>query len=662
MAAVVVSIRFRTIVVAVLVAAAVVVLVAAVDATRQVLAELVLAAAIACLVRPGVLWLARRTRMGVALTAVFIGLVVSVGGIVGGEARAITGGAKQLQHAIPDRLERFQEQLPPGNPVRRFLVSDDVVARVRRSIDGIPSRFILGTDSPTRGASQLGEALLVASLGAFMVTQLPKRLNDLTARLPVASRERAAVVLRSGYRAGGSYVRRTLTLAAACGVAGGLVAAGCGVPGAAVIGLWLGMWALGPQLGIIVGGLPLVALAAGPGTAQPLAAAIALAAVAIAGEWSRRRWIERRTVTVGSLLSLIAIMTGMELGRWPGALVALVAIAVVVAGLEAMHTEGAPAGRYPLTTADVPPAGSPAVNGARPTGPRKLAVEIDTRSLVLTGAVTLALVVAVGLLRSVPQSLTRLVIGALVALALNPLVGVVQRRVHLNRKGAVGVVVGGFLVGVAAFGIFAVPRAVEQSRQLPKEVPRVVAQLDRAPVVGKSIRKEHLDERVRTFLDDLPHILTTRDKAITGTARSAGEPLIAVSWMVLVLGGALLDGPAIAARVKAMVSPGRRPSAERLGNLVYLAVGRSAAGAAFTALLQGAVVMGVGLASGAPMAPPLAANAAFWACVPQVGAFLAALPLVLFGLTQGLGTGVAVGLLFLVWMLFDNHVLHPVIV
>jgi len=110
------------------------------------------------------------------------------------------------------------------------------------------------------------------------------------------------------------------------------------------------------------------------------------------------------------------------------------------------------------------------------------------------------------------------------------------------------------------------------------------------------------------------------------------------------------------------LSPARRPRAERLGDLVYQAVGRSAAGSAFTALLQGAVVLGIGLAFGVPLSPVLAANAAFFACVPQVGGLLAAPPLILFGLTQGLGTGVAVGLLFLAWMLFDNHVLHAVIV
>src|SRR6266568_7720257 len=165
MAAVVVSIRLRTIVLAVLVAAAVVVLVAAVDATRQVLAELALAAAVACLVRPGVLWLARRTRMGVALAAVFIALIIGIAGLLGGEAKAISSGAKELQHAIPDRIEHFQNHLPPGNRLKRFLVEDDVVARVRHNIQGIPSRFILGTESPAKGASRLGQILLVASLG-----------------------------------------------------------------------------------------------------------------------------------------------------------------------------------------------------------------------------------------------------------------------------------------------------------------------------------------------------------------------------------------------------------------------------------------------------------------------------------------------------------------
>ncbi|MBV8984192.1 MAG: AI-2E family transporter, partial [Acidimicrobiia bacterium] len=427
MNSVVLTIRPRTIVLSTLVAGAVVLAAVALDATRAVLAELALAATLALVVRPGVLWLAKRTRMGVALTAVFIALVIGIAGLLGGEAKAISSGATQLQHAIPDRIERFQNHLAPENRLKRFLVADDVVARVRHNIEGIPSRFILGTESPAQGASRLGQVLLVASLGAFMVTQLPKTIKGAIVRLPESSRTGAAEALGVGYRNGGAYVRRTLVLSAACAAAGALVAAACGEPGAAVVGLWLGMWALVPKLGIVVGGLPLAVLGAGQGAARGIAAALALVLIVAAGEWTRRCWIERRTVTVGALLSLAAVMTGMELGRWPGALVALVVVAVLLAGADALahRTVHSDDGASLAATAAL---GATPVPGADNNGGgRRLVVDIDPRSLALAGAVVLALPVAVGLVRSVPQSLTRLTLGVLIALALNPLVDAVQR-------------------------------------------------------------------------------------------------------------------------------------------------------------------------------------------------------------------------------------------
>ena len=516
---------------------------------------------------------------------------------------------------------------------------------------------ILGTESPAKGASQVGQLLLAASLAAFMVTQLPKTVQAVAVRLPAASRVRAVAALRAGYRIGGSYARRTLALGGACAVGGGLIAGGCGVPGAAVVGLWLGMWSLVPKLGIVVGGLPLVALAAGQGTVQLVAATLGLGVVVAVGEWSRWRWIERRTIKVGAFLSLVALMVGVEFGRWPGALVALVGISVLLAGADASGTLSAERVEEPAPVA--PAAAEAVVIGAEP---RRVLVDIDPQSLVLTGVVVLSLVVGVGIIRSVPQALTRLGVGVLVALALNPVVGVVHRRLHFNRQAAVSFVVGGFLASVVAFSLFAVPRAIVESRQLSVEVPKVVAQLDRAPMIGKVVRGRHLDARIRSFLDDLPHLLATHDKAISGAARSAGESLLAVCWMVLVLAAALLDGPAVAAHAKRAVPRQRRPRAEDLGNRIYQAVGRSAAGSTFAALLQGAVVLVIAVAFGLPLSPLLAANAAFWAFVPQVGGFMAAAPLVLVGLTEGLGTAFAVGLLFVAWMVFDNHVLHPVIV
>jgi predicted PurR-regulated permease PerM len=307
-----------------------------------------------------------------------------------------------------------------------------------------------------------------------------------------------------------------------------------------------------------------------------------------------------------------------------------------------------------------PPAGPPT---APVTGqPLAVTVEINPWSLVLTAAVAVSLVAGVTVIRSVPHALARIGIGVLGALALNPVVDVVRRRLHLNRKAAVAAVVCGSLAAVAAFALLAVPRAVDQTRQLSHEVPKLVAQVDRAPLVGRALRASHADARVRSFLDDLPQVLTTHDKSIQGAAKVAGESVLAVSWVLLVLVAALMDGPMITEHAKRAVAPQRRPKVERLGDLAYQAVGRSAAGSALAALLQGAVVLVIALLFGVPLAPLLAANGAFWAFVPQIGGFMAAAPLVVFALAQGFGTAVAVFALFMAWMLFDNHVLHAVII
>jgi predicted PurR-regulated permease PerM len=657
---VVVSLGLRTIVTSILVAVGVVAAAVALHATRNVGIELTLAVGVAVLARPAVLWLARRTPFGIAVVAVFVALLAVLVAFLAGEAHALAAGTDQLRRAVPDRLARLQSRLPAGNPLRRFLIEDDVVARVRHDISGIPSRFILGTDSPAGVASRLGTILLVSSLGALMVVQGPTAMRSALARLPGRWQDRAQAAVRAGYHLGGSYVRRTAVLALACGLGAGLIAAACGVPGAAVLALWLGMWAFVPKLGIAAGGLPLLALAVGQGVAEGIGASVALVVLVGAGEWARRRWIERTTLTVGSLLSLLAVMTGMELARWPGALVALLGVAVVVAGAQATpRRQRATPDPTPSVAAPVrPPASSP--DGV--ARPRRFTVEIDGRSLVLGGVLILTLVAAVALARSVPEALTRATVGVLVALAVNPIVGALQRRLHVARAAAVGIVVGGLFVAVLAFAVLAVPQAIQQSHQLSKEAPHLVSQLDRAPGLGRFIRHEHLEQQFRAFLLDLPKVLTAKDKALQGAARAAGESLLAVSWMFLVAVAALLDGPAIARLAKRATPAAYGSSAQQMGALAYQAVGRSAAGSAFAALLQGGVVLVIALVLHIPLAPLLAANAAIWSFVPQVGGLLAGAPLVVVGLSQGLATGIAAGVLFVAYMVFNNHFLHAVIV
>jgi predicted PurR-regulated permease PerM len=84
--------------------------------------------------------------------------------------------------------------------------------------------------------------------------------------------------------------------------------------------------------------------------------------------------------------------------------------------------------------------------------PRALVVDLDWRTSVVAVTAVLGLFALFQLVQGARQTLTWIVIGSLLAMALNPLVVAVSQRLHLRR----GMAVGAVLVGLIAFGAAAV--------------------------------------------------------------------------------------------------------------------------------------------------------------------------------------------------------------
>src|SRR5439155_18264612 len=80
------------------------------------------------------------------------------------------------------------------------------------------------------------------------------------------------------------------------------------------------------------------------------------------------------------------------------------------------------------------------------------------------------------------------------------------------------------------------------------------------------------------------------------------------------------------------------------------------------AAIAGISVTGFGLIVGVPLAPLLGTWVAVFDLVPQIGGAVGGIPFVLFGLTQGAGTGVACLVFFIVYLNFENHILQPIII
>jgi predicted PurR-regulated permease PerM len=306
-----------------------------------------------------------------------------------------------------------------------------------------------------------------------------------------------------------------------------------------------------------------------------------------------------------------------------------------------------------------PPPPPPPGTVERPT--RHVVIDLAPRSVVFALLVLVALVLAYWMLTDIPAVLIRATLGIFLALALNPVVGAAIRRLGVGRAAAVTIVVGGFLVAAGAFGVLAVPRAVNQLRQVGPQVSQVIGDLDNLPLAGKAIRDNGIDQRVEDFLDNLPNTLATRDKALRGLVQSAGDGLVTVFWVLLVAITALLDGPRLAGDLRDVLPPHLHAELNHFGELAYGVVGRYAAGTGFVAVVNAASVTTIGLMVGTPLAPLVGVWSGLWNVVPQIGGFMGGATLVALSLTSGLDKGLLAAAIFLVYQQLENNVLQPVI-
>ncbi|HEV3402471.1 MAG TPA: AI-2E family transporter [Acidimicrobiales bacterium] len=291
-----------------------------------------------------------------------------------------------------------------------------------------------------------------------------------------------------------------------------------------------------------------------------------------------------------------------------------------------------------------------------------LEVDLDWRSVAWALGAFIALVAATGLVRSAPRAVTVLAVSTILALALDPLVSRVQRALGGHRTAAVTAVMLVVLAVVTAAVLLLGPPAVDQARDLGRDIDRVVAQINDLPWIGEDLRRAGTAEAVERWIEELPDRLTGEDTPLGDVALRVADALLATAFAVLVIIGLLLDGPRLVHGARRLVRPGQRERADRIGRLAYDTVAKYVAGSLMVAVVAGVATLVAGLVLGVPLAPLVAVWVALFDLVPQIGGAAGGIPFVLLGFTKSAGTGVACAVFFILYLQFENHLLSPLIV
>ena len=319
--------------------------------SQRVIGWILAAAAIGGLLHPVVEILGRRLPRALALAIVVVVTLGIAAGIGYAVVDDIVRQLHQLQHAVPSAardLERSRGRL--GDAAREAHLTE----KAQTFVDELPNRLRGGdVQQALRSAATRGVAFLATTvLTIFFLIHGPRLLRGALHQLPENRRADAERIGLSVYRRTWNYVAGSLGMAAAAGLLAYLCADLLDLPGKAPLALWMAMLDPIPMLGVVLGALPLILLAATTSTWQ---ASVSVTAVLLAWQAFEalrlQPSVEQRSLHVGPFVTVSVVMVGLVMYGIGGALVSLVVVIVVAATLDELVGHG-PHSSAPALTSD----------------------------------------------------------------------------------------------------------------------------------------------------------------------------------------------------------------------------------------------------------------------------------------------------------------------
>ena len=287
---------------------------------------------------------------------------------------------------------------------------------------------------------------------------------------------------------------------------------------------------------------------------------------------------------------------------------------------------------------------------------------VPLRTIVVTVAVVAAAYLAGQLLYKLRTILLLIVVAGFVALLLNPIVNLLQRRLFPRRGIAVTIVtIWATLVFIGLAVAFGYP-LVNGTTHLADKLPTYVANAQNGKGwIGHLVTRYHIQSWVQRNTPKLITYAQSLSKpalTIGAGALSLLIELLTIFILVLLL---LLEGPKMRRWILAQMTPARASAATRISAEVNRAVAGYMLGNFLTSLIAGIVVFVTLMIVGVPYPLLWGLWVALVDFLPMIGGALAGIPTVLFALTHSLTAGIVTAVVFLIYTQTENHILNPVI-
>jgi predicted PurR-regulated permease PerM len=287
---------------------------------------------------------------------------------------------------------------------------------------------------------------------------------------------------------------------------------------------------------------------------------------------------------------------------------------------------------------------------------------VPLRTIVVTVAVVAATYLAGQILYKLRTILLLIVVAGFVALLLNPIVVLLQRRIP--RRGLAVTIV--TLVTLVVFAIVAYEFGnplVNGITDLAGKLPGYVTSAEHGTGwIGHLATKYHVQSWVQKNAPKLVSYVESLSKPVLTVGKGAISLLIELFTIFVLVLLLLLEAPKMRKWLLGQMRPERAATVTRIGSEVSQSVTGYMLGNLLTSLIAGTVVFVTLLILGVPFPLLWGLWVALVDFLPMIGGALAGIPTVLFAFfSRGFTAGVVTLIVFLIYTQVENHVLNPVI-
>jgi predicted PurR-regulated permease PerM len=283
--------------------------------------------------------------------------------------------------------------------------------------------------------------------------------------------------------------------------------------------------------------------------------------------------------------------------------------------------------------------------------------------VLLVVGLLIATYIVVQLLWDARHVLSWIFIAVFLAMALNPAVDMLERRI--GRRGpATGIVFLAALAAIAGIGWLFIPTLVNEVNDFADEVPIYLDDLTEGRGrLGFLQERYHLVDRAREALEEGG---ASRLFGFSGTAlafaRGIVTTIVAILTIAFMTFFMLLEGRKWIERFFSLLRPESQKRWRKVGHDIYRTVGGYVTGNLFISLIAGTLTTIVLLATGVPYAIALGLIVAILDLIPLAGATIAA---IIVGTVAFLSSGITVGIIvvifFILYQQVENHLIQPVV-